>query len=168
MIWASYFDEGVFGNYGWNQPMGASGLICFDSAGRILWEFNPPTGFDSICDCYALNVAKNAVWACYYTDFPLVKIDSDKRVQGWKNDVGGASALAVDGRRALLWGGYGEKRSRCVVQDIGSEALIHSREIEIGLPSGFELMGAKVIGRGSTLHAFAANSWFTFDMGQIA
>ena len=168
MIWASYFDEGVFGNYGWNQPMGASGLICFDSTGRILWEFKPPAGFDPICDCYALNVAKNAVWACYYTDFPLVKIDSTKRVQGWKNDVGGASALAVDGRRALLWGGYGEKRARCVVQDIGSEALAHSREVEVGLPSGFELMGATVIGRGSTLHAFAGNSWFTFDMGQIA
>lgn len=168
MIWASYFDEGVFGNYGWNQPMGASGLVCYDSAGRILWEFKPPTGFDSICDCYALNVAKNAVWACYYTDFPLVKIDTNKRIQGWKNDVGGASALAVDGRRALLWGGYREKHSRCVVQDIGSEALVHSREIEINLPFGFELMGAKVIGRGSTLHAFAANSWFTFDMGQIA
>jgi hypothetical protein len=167
MIWASYFDEGVFGNYGWNQPMGASGLICFDSAGRILWEFKPPAGFDSICDCYSLNVANNAVWTCYYTDFPLVKIDADKRVQGWKSDVGGASALAVDGRRALLWGGYGDKRSRCVLQDIGSEALTHSREIAVGLPPGFELMGATVIGRGSTLHAFAGNSWFTFDMRHI-
>jgi hypothetical protein len=168
VIWVSYFDEGVFGNYGWNQPMGASGLICFDFAGRILWEFKPPAGFDSICDCYALNVAKKEVWTCYYTEYPLVKIDSAKRVRGWKNDVGGASALAVDGRRALLWGGYGEKRSRCIVQDIGSKALVHSLEIEIILPSGFELMGAKLIGRGSTLHAFAANSWFTFDMGQIA
>jgi hypothetical protein len=148
--------------------MGASGLICFDSSGHILWEFEPPSGFDSICDCYALNVAKNAVWACYYTDFPLVKIDSEKRVQGWKNEVGGASALAVDGGRALLWGGYGEKRSRCVVQDIGSDALVHSCEVEVNLPSGFELMGATVIGRDSTLHAFAANLWFAFDMGQIA
>jgi hypothetical protein len=78
MIWTSYFDEGVFGNYRWNQPMGASGLNCFDSAGRILWEFKPPAGFDSICDCYSLNVANNAVWTCYYTDFPLVKIDADK------------------------------------------------------------------------------------------
>ena len=27
MIWVSYFDEGVFGNYGWDKPMGASGLV---------------------------------------------------------------------------------------------------------------------------------------------
>jgi hypothetical protein len=168
MIWVSYFDEGVFGNYGWNQPMGASGLICFDSTGRIVWEFAPPAGFDSICDCYALNVAKNAVWVCYYTDFPLVKIDSDKRVQGWKNGVGGASALAVDDEHVLLWGGYGANHSRCIVQNIGNEALEHPREIEVGLPAGYELMGAKVMGRGSTLHVFAGNSWFTFDIEQIS
>jgi len=167
MIWASYFDEGVFGNFGWNQPMGASGLICFDSRGHILWEFKPPSGFDSICDCYALNVAKNAVWACYYTDFPLVKINSEKQVQGWKNEVGGASALVVDGRRALLWDGYGEKRSRCVVQDIGNDTLARPCEIEIGFPNGFEPMGATVIGRDSKLHAFAGNAWLTFDVGQI-
>ena len=142
--------------------------ICFDSAGRILWEFTPPAGFDSVCDCYALNVAKNSVWACYYTDFPLVTIESDNRVQGWKNDAGGASALAVDGRRVLLWGGYGEKRSRCVVQEISDKALTNSREVKVGLPAGFELIGATVIGRDSMLHAFAANSWFTFDLGQIA
>jgi hypothetical protein len=168
LIWTSYFDEGVFGNCGWNQPMGASGLNCFDSTGRVVWEFKPPDGFDSICDCYATNVADDAVWVCYYTEFPLVRIDSDYQVQGWKNDVGGASALAVDGRRALLLGGYGEKRTRCVVQDISQESLINSREIEIGLPSGFELIGATVIGRGSTLHAFTGNSWFTFDLRQVA
>lgn len=167
MIWVSYFDEGVFGNYGWNQPMGASGLICFDSTGRIVWEFKPPDGFDSICDCYAMNVATNAVWACYYTEFPLVKIDSDHQVRGWKNEVGGASALAVDGRRALLWGGYGDKRTRCVLQDIDQESLNSSREIQIGLPSGFELMGATVIGRASMLHAFTGNSWFKFDLRQV-
>ena len=167
LIWVSYFDEGVFGNYGWNQPIGASGLICFDSTGRIVWEFKPPDGFDSICDCYAMNVAPNAVWACYYTEFPLVEIDSDHQVRGWKNEVGGASALAVDGRRALLWGGYGDKRTRSIVQNIEDEALTNSRELTISSPSGFELMGATVIGRGSTLHAFAANSWLTFDMSQI-
>jgi hypothetical protein len=50
LIWVSYFDEGVFGNYGWERPMGAPGLICFGPGGEILWEFAPPPGFDSICD----------------------------------------------------------------------------------------------------------------------
>jgi hypothetical protein len=168
MIWVSYFDEGVFGNFGWNQPMGASGLICFDSTGHVLWEFKPPAGFDTICDCYALNVAKNAVWACYYTDFPLVKINSDKQMQGWKNEVGGVSVLAVDGDRALLWGGYGGKHSRCVVQNIGTDSLTQPREIKIELPAGINLTGATVMGRDSILHAFIGNSWFTFDSEHIA
>ena len=115
-----------------------------------------------------MNVATNAVWACYYTEFPLVKIDVDHQVQGWKNEVGGANALAVHGQFALLWGGYGDKRGRCVVQKIGDNMLTNSRELMIGLPPGFELMGATMIGRGSTLHAFAENSWFTFDLRQIA
>lgn len=168
MIWVSYSDEGVFGNCGWNQPMGAPGLICFDSTGRIDWEFKPPDGFDSICDCYSLNIARNGVWACYYTEFPLVKIDSDKQVRGWKNEVGGASALVVDGRHALLWGGFGEKRTKCVVQDIGGEALACSRELTLRLPDGSDLMGAAVVGRDSTLHAFIGNAWFFFDLNQVS
>jgi hypothetical protein len=144
--------------------MGAAGLICFDATGRPAWEFTPPAGFDSICDCYALNVAGNAVWACYYTEFPLVKVDSEKQVQGWKNAVRGASALAVDGRRVLLWGGYGGSRTRAVIQDIGREALGNPRELAISLPPGFELAGASVIGRGSMQHAFVQSTWFTFDM----
>lgn len=166
-IWVSYFDEGVFGNYGWNQPMGSTGLICFDSAGGIEWEFKPPVGFDIICDCYASNVARDAVWACYYTDFPLVRIDSKLQVKGWKNNFRGPRAIAVDGRRVLLWGGYAEKRARCVVQDIRDDTLANSRELRIGLPPGLELSGATVLGRDSTLHAFARNSWWTFDMAQI-
>jgi hypothetical protein len=167
-IWVSFFDEGVFGNYGWDQPMGASGLICVDSAGHIEWEFKPPEDCDSICDCYAMNVAEEMVWACYYTAFPLVGVDSGRQVRAWSNEVRGASALAVDGRRALLWGGYGKKkRTSCVVQDIGEKSLVNSREVEISLPLGLELMGATVVGRGSILHAFAGTSWFTFDLRQL-
>ena len=47
-IWTSYFDEGIFGNNGWNEPVGAPGLLCFDSTGRITWHFQPPQGFDSL------------------------------------------------------------------------------------------------------------------------
>jgi hypothetical protein len=168
VIWVSYFDEGVFGNFGWNDPMGSSGLICFDSHGNIVWQFTPPAGFDSICDCYSLNVAKNGVWSCYYTEFPVVRIDSSKKVRGWTNEVGGASALAVDGQRVLLWGGYGDTRTRCVMQNLSGEALNNPREVQLALPVGFDLMTATVVGRDSTLHAFTENAWFTFDMMQIA
>ena len=167
LIWVSYFDEGIFGNFGWNEPMGSSGLNCFDSTGQIIWHFKQPDGFDSICDCYALNVTRNAVWACYYTDFPLVKINSDKQVQGWKNEIGGASSLAVNDGCVLLWGGYGEKRTRCVLQNFGNQVLTNAREFTLNLPNGFDLKGTKFIGRESTLHAFTDKVWFAFDANKF-
>lgn len=37
-IITSYFDEGVFGNYGWDSPIGSSGLVVWDRGGNVLWE----------------------------------------------------------------------------------------------------------------------------------
>lgn len=34
-IWVSYFDEGVFGNFGWDEaPLGIDGLIAFNRLGK--------------------------------------------------------------------------------------------------------------------------------------
>lgn len=56
VVWTSYFDEGIFGNFGWEQPIGSSGLIAWDSSGRRLYEFEPIPPLDWMCGCYALNV----------------------------------------------------------------------------------------------------------------
>ncbi|VFS52911.1 hypothetical protein [Budvicia aquatica] len=50
-VWVGYFDEGVFGNYGWGQPLGQYGLVKFDLEGHILWQADQ---FE-ILDCYAVN-----------------------------------------------------------------------------------------------------------------
>jgi hypothetical protein len=63
-IWVGYFDEGVYGNFGWQYadgPFGVAGLSCFSQSGQKMWDFEPPEGFDSISDCYALNVCKAGV-----------------------------------------------------------------------------------------------------------
>ncbi|MFE0506617.1 hypothetical protein [Peribacillus butanolivorans] len=71
-IWISYFDEGVFGNYGWDEPIGRHGLILFDRQGKILWH----AGEYDISDCYALNVASlDKVCFYYYHDFKFVILD---------------------------------------------------------------------------------------------
>ena len=63
-IWVSYFDEGVFGN-----GVGRQGLICFDSAGRVLFQyadFAEQNALPTIADCYAINVdPTGAVWVNY-------------------------------------------------------------------------------------------------------
>ncbi len=51
-IITSYFDEGVFGNYGWDEPLGACGLIAWTSEGTPLWKNENY----SIYDCYAISL----------------------------------------------------------------------------------------------------------------
>jgi hypothetical protein len=44
-LWVSYFDEGVFGNYGWRppgpEPIGAPGLVGFDLQGLVRFAYDP-------------------------------------------------------------------------------------------------------------------------------
>lgn len=83
-IWVSYFDEGVFGNFGWEQPMGSEGLIAYGINGQKLWG----AGNYGIIDCYALNVVSSKeVNFYYYDDFFLVQLNEMKetiryRVEG--------------------------------------------------------------------------------------
>jgi hypothetical protein len=166
-IWVSYFDEGIFGNRGWNEPIGGPGLLRWDMDGRITWSFEPPIGFDMICDCYALNVAVDAAWACYYTTFPVVRVGRGDQISAWVNGVDGVGTLAVDDERILLWGGYGDDRTRCVVRSVAGDQLGPSRWLDLRLPDGGDLSAARVIGRGPVLHAFAGDSWYTFDLREL-
>lgn len=74
-IWVSYFDEGVFGNFGWEQPMGSEGLIAYKINGDKLWG----AGSYGIIDCYALNVVSSKqVYFYYYDDSFLVQLNEMK------------------------------------------------------------------------------------------
>jgi len=113
-VWIGYFDEGIYGNYGWGQadtdePVGASGIVRFSPGLAPAWHYPRYTEvgpWDAISDCYALNVDDQCAWACYDSDFPVVCIRDDA-VTGWHNEIKGASALAVAGSRVALFGGYG-------------------------------------------------------------
>lgn len=64
-IITSYFDEGVFGNYGWDEPLGACGLIAWTSEGTPLWKNENY----SIYDCYAISLDEEEnLWFYYYDE----------------------------------------------------------------------------------------------------
>jgi hypothetical protein len=110
-IWVSYFDEGVFGNYGWSsrgpEPIGASGLVKFDSSGQRVLSFDAEAaGTDTICDAYAMNlIGDDDAWVYFYTEFPIVRIRNGK-YQCWSYGEAGASAMAVREDRVALFGDY--------------------------------------------------------------
>ena len=71
-IITGYFDEGIFGNYGWTDPIGKHGLAVWSDDGHKVWE----NGKYPIHDSYAVNLGdKDDLWFYYYSDYKLVKTD---------------------------------------------------------------------------------------------
>lgn len=103
-IITSYFDEGVFGNFGWDKPIGMCGLIKWDSYGDPVWKADR-----DIMDCYAVNVDElDNLWYYYYTDFDLVKTDCQRETV-YHPEIDGASSflLTQDGMNVIFDKGYG-------------------------------------------------------------
>lgn len=104
-IITSYFDEGVFGNFGWEQPIGSCGLIVWSQEGDIKWKAN-----NYIYDCYALNIDEhNQIWYYYYDEFDLVKTDLKSDVvykPKMQNDGFDVFLISKDGRTIVHDGGY--------------------------------------------------------------
>ena len=174
-VWVGYFDEGIYGNYGWGradteEPVGAYGIVRFSPGLEPAWHYPKYTEvgpWDAISDCYALNVDDSCAWACYYSDFPVVRI-CDGAVTGWHNDVKGASALAVAGSRIAMFGGYGADRDRLAAAELGADRAEPTGEYRIVLPDGQPLPeGTQIIGRGSRLHFLAKTSWYQLDVDDI-
>lgn len=106
-------------------------------------------------------------WACYYTDFPVVRI-RDGAVTGWHNEIRGASALAVAGSRVALFGGYGPVHDRLALTDLGADRAQPAGQYRVVLPDQEPLpAGTQVIGRGSRLHFLTGTSWYQLDMDDI-
>lgn len=112
IIWTSFFDEGIFGNFGWNDPVGACGLVAWNAEGNKIYDFQPIDDLDCICDCYALNVESDAdVWLYYYTDFPLVHLHHRKVQSVWNMSIDGSDSFAISGHRVLFRGGYDDRNT---------------------------------------------------------
>ncbi len=156
--WASYFDEGVFGNYGWNSPgpdpIGASGLVRFDASGTVLFTYDSTAaGTDSICDAYAVNLADDGtVWVYFYTEFPLVSIRAGV-YRSWKLGIAGAGALAVRDGQVLLFGDYEKRCLGRIVALEGDEATVVD-EVLIHDSRGEPLDKALAYGSGERLVFF--------------
>ncbi len=104
-IWTSYFDEGVFGNYGWKNPVGAAGLRAWNCNGSEIYKYNN-YGDHSISDCYALNVVNdNEVWFYFYTNFELA-CRKNGEIKYYKTEIAGSDGFIVYDKYVLFRGGY--------------------------------------------------------------
>jgi hypothetical protein len=174
-VWVGYFDEGIYGNYGWGradseEPMGAYGIVRFSPDLEPAWHYPKYTEvgpWDAVSDCYALNVDDTSAWACYYSDSPVVRI-RDGVVTGWHNEIRGARALAVAGSRVALLGGYGPGHDRLAVTELDADRARPAGEYRVVLPDGEPLgPGTQAIGRGPRLHLLTGRDWYQLDVSDI-
>lgn len=125
-IITSYFDEGVFGNFGWDNPIGSCGLIVWDQNGEIKWKADR-----YICDCYAVNIdEQEKLWYYYYTDFELVQTDLQTE-KVYKPQVNGASGflLTADATSVVFDGGY-EHHCEFAVERIMHDTLTDYEKLQ--------------------------------------
>ncbi len=114
-------------------------------------------------DCYALNVATDAVWSCYYSGFPMVRIDSQRRVRAWGTALSGPRELAVSGDSVLVYGGYGEKETDCKLLRLREGQAEQTAEVNLRFPKCVELRQSTVVGRDKLLHVFTGDDWYMFS-----
>ncbi|HLJ88123.1 MAG TPA: hypothetical protein VKZ53_14975 [Candidatus Angelobacter sp.] len=160
-VWVGYFDEGVLGRFGEN------GLVCYDSTGKKLWEFQRPEGVGPIDDCYSLNVSDEAVWTCYYSEFPVVCIDPSYSVTAWETDFGGAKALAVCGDLVLIYTGRKGKKNECRLVRLREGRAEDIADVALRLPGGLDSTEITVIGRGKSLNVFVGDEWHIFEVPRL-
>ncbi len=165
LIWTSYFDEGIFGNYGWSDPIGATGLVTWDCDGKKVYEYEPCDGLDSICDCYALNVESDEdVWLYYYTEFPLVRLRGREIKSIWKMPIQGSSAFAVFEGYALFAGGY-DDRGTYFLFSIGSGGTPQLlAELELQDDNGGILAPTHAVGRADAIHLVSDGFLYRVDV----
>ncbi|WP_202079117.1 hypothetical protein [Caldalkalibacillus salinus] len=162
-IWTSYFDEGVFGNYGWNPPVGASGLVAWDEKGNKVFSNNDA----DICDCYALNVVNdNQVWFYYYSDFNLGKIENNE-VDFYNPNISGSSGFIVFDNFFLFDAGYSKHNEYILLENRGSRGFKTHKTIKFVNEEGKTIKSTDRDFRGDMLILREENKMYQVHLREI-
>lgn len=170
-IWAAYAEEGVAGELGWGgsagpAPIGAPGLVRFDTDGAVRWHYQPP-GAARIGGCDGLNVSGDHAWACYTTEHDkvwLVCVPPAGTPRAWRLPTAGGP-FAVDRQRVLLVDD--EVSGHTALLNLGEGRATVVRSYQLVLPDGQPVLAARLLGRGPVLHAFTADGWYQADLCDV-
>jgi hypothetical protein len=167
-LWASYFDEGIFGNYGWRNPVGAAGLVAWSDKGEKLYDYEADGSLGAMSDCYALNVATDEdVWCYYYTDFPLVQLREKRIASTWKVPVAGSHAFAVAPGHALFAGGY-EDRDTFQLVRLGLDGVVTQiGQFELKDEGDATVKAERTIGRGGSLYVLSEGILYVIAIDDV-
>lgn len=150
-IWVSYFDQ-AFG-----RDYSQKGLSCYDSQGQAVapWWDCP------MMDCYAMNVSKDAVWHCGYTEFPIVRVGFDGSQRSWDSQVHRANAIVGWGQRVALYGRHDDGAQHLTTLALKADKAVVLQERVVSLPAD----NLRVLGRGPYFHTLHKGMWYRLDPG---
>lgn len=170
-IWVSYFDEGVYGNFGWSHPgpigLGAGGINCFDREGTLLWQHNNEGACEHIDDCYAMNVSLLGVWFYFYSAFKVARVTENFSVEYVETPIGGAHSFVTDGHRFVFSNQYGKPTTTFHATNMYKGKLVHRRKLSLSLPEGTNPNQIRMTARGDKLHVFSDQQWLIYDLGSL-
>lgn len=164
-IWTGYFDEGVFGNYGWDDPIGKHGLINWTEFGEVIYTYEQPDKH-FIMDCFALNVLPNKeIWfTCGLWDSQIGSRRNGKTTYYMNEEVPNhLSAFAVTGDYLLS----DDKARNDGVFHLAkrTDAAYHKvYELKFINSAGNQIRPVFVSGRGSKLLLQGENESYLFDL----
>ncbi|NTJ36354.1 hypothetical protein G6K86_32670 [Agrobacterium rhizogenes] len=172
-IWISYFDEGVFGNHGWNGPgpagLGSGGLVCVDIGGRVLWQHNHREAERFIDGCYALNVIGSKAWFYFYSDFVLGQTGPGFTTFYADVPFRGSHAFATDGKIFAFSAQYREEPTLCHLAVLAPEGMKARGNTRLVLPKDVALGPRTTLikARGEWLHLFHADIWAVYHLRDL-
>lgn len=170
-IWVSYFDEGIFGNFGWGsigpKPIGASGLNCFSAGGDLVRSFPFDDGFGGIMDCYAMNVQGQTTAIYFYTEFPLCRISSDFERHYWETELSGCRQFAIGESRVLFDRQRKDPPSVGYLAELGDGRIGQPQKVEFLLPDKTPIFDGWLLGRGAEMHYFENTGWYKASLNDI-
>jgi len=175
-IWVSYLDEGIFGNFGWREPVGKPGLILWDRFGSRIFAYSPPPGFGlyrKMSSCYALNVVSGVETWCYYIDmapsgtFPLISLQDADIASHWESPVHGARGIAI-WQNYVLFAGAFRKRDEFSLYELFDAGRIKRRMTFKAMnEDGAALDANRVAARGSAIFLTHANCAYRIDIREL-
>jgi hypothetical protein len=164
-IWTSYFDEGVFGNNGWNDPIGKYGLRSWSKDGQHKYKYHASENH-FIADCYALNViSDDDVWFYYYTDFELANIKNET-IYYYPVNVHGSDGFILSDDHVLFRGGYDDHDVYTLYQ-IKNGMLKKVSNIEFVDENNEKIISIEVSCRGSIMLLLSNKGLYTVDLRRI-
>jgi hypothetical protein len=169
-IWVGYFDEGVFGNFGWSDPgpppIGSSGVVVFDAGGTILWKYPQVGRNPSIDDCTAMNVSGDGAAIFFYSAFPVCTISRDFALSFFSTPMRGCKAFALSGDRVLFSGQFNDSAHTGYRGTLNPDRAAEMEQVTFLRPDGVPIQASRIIGRGSRLHFFAEDAVYAADLNR--